>query len=75
MDIDSSNFFCRAFPSLQPASGGVVVCVNAGAPIWNVLRETFQVNSIGDFLKHLFNTHDGEAMMGPSGDLMDGSKF
>ena len=76
VEFGSRKFFCTAFPSLKPASGGEVVCVHAGSPIWNVLREQWKVNNIGDFLKHLFNKHDGEARLiqgdwRPFGDEVD----
>ena len=76
VEFGSRKFFCKAFPSLKPASGGEVVCVHAGSPIWNVLREQWKVNNIGDFLKHLFNKHDGEARLiqgdwRPFGDEVD----
>ena len=76
MDIDSKHFFCKAFPSLRPASGGVVEYVDAGSPIWQVLRAEWEVHNIPDFLKHLFNKHDGEARLiqgdwRPFGDKVD----
>ena len=70
--IDSKRFFCKAFPSLQPASGGGqrIQYVDREHPIWAVLRETWKVETIPDFLKHLFNTHDGDAILIEEGDWM-----
>ena len=70
--FDSRRFFCTAFPSLQPASGGGprIACVVSGDPIWAVLRETWKVETIPEFLKHLFNKHDGEARLIEEGDWM-----
>ena len=72
MGFDSKSFFCRAFPSLQPASGGGqrVEYVDREHPIWAVLREKWKVETIPDFLKHLFNKHDGEARLIEEGDWM-----
>ena len=61
---DNRRFFCRAFPNLQPASGGErVEYVDRAHPAWTVLRERWSVETVPDFLKHLFNKHDGEARL------------
>ena len=39
-------------------------------PIWEVLQDTWKVKTIPDFLKHLFNKHDGEARLIEEGDWM-----
>ena len=62
--LQGKRFFCRAFPDLQPASGGErVEYVDRDHPSWTVLREQWGVQTVPDFLKHLFNKHDGEARL------------
>ena len=38
--------------------------------MWQVLRDEWKVNNIPDFLKHLFNKHDGEARLIEEGDWL-----
>ncbi len=61
--LASKRFFCDAFPSLQPASGGVwgLECVSRDHPVWETLQKEWGVNTVPDFLKHICNKHDGEA--------------
>ena len=60
-----NRFFCKAFPNLQPASGGGqrVEFLPRGHPMWETLADKWDVRTIPDFLKHLFNKHDGEARL------------
>ena len=62
---DQSVVFCNAFPNLHPASGGdrVAELLEHGSPAWEVLRATWGVRTVPDFLKHLFAKHDGEARL------------
>ena len=62
---DQSVVFCNAFPNLHPASGGdrVAELLEHGSPAWEVLRATWGVRTVPDFLKHLFAKHGGEARL------------
>ena len=53
-----------AYPNVAPASGGErVEYVDRSSPLWAVLREQWKLHTVPDFLKHLFNKHDGEARL------------
>ncbi len=59
--IRSERFFCEAFPSLEPASGGAprAESVDRRRPIWETLRRTWRVHACHDFLTtHLCDKHD-----------------
>eukprot|EP00959_Pyramimonas_sp_CCMP1952_P182103 3807377-Pyramimonas_sp.AAC.1 len=59
---DGKYWFCNAWSNLIPAASGAprVECLPRDHPGWGRLREVFGINSIPEFLKHLFNKHDGE---------------
>ena len=55
----------HAWPHLKPASGDGphVLCLPRKSPAWTLLRETFNIDTVPDFLKHLFNKHCGEVRL------------
>ncbi|CAK0894316.1 unnamed protein product, partial [Prorocentrum cordatum] len=59
---DGKYWFCNAWPNLVPAASGAprVERLPRDHPGWGHLREMFGINSIPEFLNHLFNKHDGE---------------
>ena len=60
----TTRFFCKAFPNLQPACGGErVEYMDPAHPAWALLRDRWSVRTVPEFLKHLFNKHDGEARL------------
>ncbi len=70
--LASKRFFCDAFPSLQPGSGGVwgPECVSRDHPVWETLQKEWGVSTVPDFLKHICNKHDGEARLIAEGPWM-----
>ena len=67
LDGSEHFFFCEALPSLlQPASGGhccLVERLDPESDACDVLRRELQVHTVPQFLKHLCDTHNGEARL------------
>ncbi|CAK0907945.1 unnamed protein product, partial [Prorocentrum cordatum] len=68
--FDRNRFFCRAIPSLQPASGGDhrVECAGRERPIWAVLLHAWGVQAAPDFLMRSVKGRDGGARLVEEGD-------
>ena len=66
--LDEECWLTAAWPHLKRASAGDphVTCLppySEYSPSWKVLRDTFQIARVPDFLKHLFKKHDGEVRL------------
>ncbi len=64
--IDSERFFfCEAFPSLEPASGGAprAESVDRRRLVWETLRGMRWAKTLPDFLKRICNKLGGEVRL------------
>ena len=66
--LDEKCWLTFAWPHLKRASAGdphvtYLPPHSEDSPSWKVLRDTFQCDTVPEFLKHLFNKHDGEVRL------------
>ena len=71
LSFRDEKFFCKAFPVLL---GTAIEYAAPAHPVWAVIRDKYRVTNVFEFLKCLFNKHDGEARLigQPSWTLLDG---